>query len=314
MKTYSIQNSFLELHCIEYGATITSLITKDTKGNNTNVVVGFKTVEDYQAHGYCVGASLGRYAGRIGSGFFEVDGVAYPIYNENGVHLHGGKNGFHKRFWTFDSQTEDSITFAITSAHMDEGYPGNLTVKVTYTLKDNKLINTYTAVSDAKTILNLTNHAYFNLNGEGDVLAHELWLNSDKFLEVDAKQIATGKLLPVTNTPFDFTEPAIIGKQKDFKGIDDCFELKGEQAATLYSAKTVIEMKVTTNQPGVVVFTPFDLGESNFADDAEYSNYSSICFETQNYPNAPHHSNFPSAVVNAGETFINESVFEFNIR
>lgn len=299
---------------MEYGAAITSLYTKDKNGNDTNVVLGFKTLEDYQNHGYCLGASIGRYAGRIGGGSFTIDGNNYPIYNENGVHLHGGKNGFHKRFWTVDEVTNTSITFSIESEHMDEGYPGNLTAKITYALDGNKVVNTYTATTDAKTIVNLTNHNYYNLNGEGNILAHELFLNTDNFLEVTETQIATGKLVPVSNTPFDFRTPKVINQQEGFTGVDDCFELKDAHAATLYSEKTGIEMKVTTNQPGVVVFTPEDLGECNFKDDAVYDNYSSICFETQNFPNAPHHSHFPSAILEAGETYTNTCSFEFSVR
>lgn len=314
MKTYCIENSHLMLFCIEYGATISALYVKNNKGTDTNVVLGFDSDEEYLANGYCLGASLGRYAGRIGGGYFEIDGTKYPIYEENGAHLHGGKNGFHKRNWKFEEQTENSIAFSIESPDGDEGYPGNLKATVTYTIEGNKLINTYKAVSDAKTILNLTNHAYFNLNGEGNVLGHELEVNSDKFLEVTDKQIATGTLLDVANTPFDFRTPAIIGEQPGFKGIDDCFVLKGANAATLYSAESGIEMKVTTNQPGVVIFTPFDIGAPAYSHDSQFSNYSSICFETQNFPNAPHRAHFPSAVVEAGEEYVNESVFEFSVK
>ncbi|GLB50817.1 aldose epimerase family protein [Neptunitalea lumnitzerae] len=315
METYTIQNNNITLFCTVYGAAVTSLYVKDKKGNNTNVVVGFKTVEDYKNHGYCLGASLGRYAGRIGSGYFEIDNQKFPIYtDENGVHLHGGRNGFHKRVWEVETQTETSITFKIESEDGDEGYPGNLVARVTYALEGNKVKNIYTATSDAKTIINLTNHNYYNLNGEGTVLNHELFINSDTFLEVTDTQIATGKLLDVTNTPFDFRTPKIIKEQEGFTGVDDCFPIKSEEAATLYSPKTGIEMKVTTNQPGVVIFTPEDLGECNYKDDAEYSNYSSICFETQNFPNAPHIESFPSAILEAGKEYKNESTFEFSVR
>ncbi|GLB52012.1 aldose 1-epimerase [Neptunitalea chrysea] len=315
MKTYTIKNSFLKLFCSDYGAAITSLVTKDNKGNDTNVVLGFKTLEDYQNHGYCLGASIGRYAGRIGDGYFKVNETKYPIYtDDNGVHLHGGKNGFHKRFWEVENHTDTSITFKIESENGDEGYPGNLVARVTYALDVNKLVTTYTATSDADTVINLTNHNYYNLNGEGDILEHELFINSDAFLEVTDTQIATGKLIDVTDTPFDFRAPIIIKDKKGFKGVDDCFALKDVEAARLFSPKTGIEMRVTTNQPGMVVFTPENLGECNFLNDAEYGSYSSICFETQNFPNAPHHENFPSPLLKAGEEYKNVSAFEFTLR
>ena len=286
MKTYQLSNAYLTLKCISYGATLTSLYVNDKDNKPTNVIVGFPEEDDYKNHGYCIGASIGRFAGRIGKKHFEIDGNQYTIHHDaNGVHLHGGKHGFHKRDWKFESQTEESITFSLLSEHLDEGYPGNVKVSVTYSLEKNSLHIIYKATTDKKTVLNLTNHAYYNLNGEGDILTHELELNSNQFLEIDQHQLATGTLLDVENTPFDFTKPCVIGQQKGFKGIDDCFKLNGNVAATLYNPSNGIAMKVLTNQPGVVIFTPDDIGDNTYTDGQAYGNYSSICFETQNFPN-----------------------------
>ena len=316
LEQITLQNQHFKLTCINYGAIVQELIIKDKKGNDTNVILGFKEPENYLNNPYFIGASVGRFAGRISKGEFTVEDKKYPIYNENGVHLHGGKVTFSQKYWDVEevNETEKFVKFSYFSKHLEEGYPGNLKVSVTYKLDGNKFIITYEAETDQTTIVNLTNHNYYNLIGKDSALNHELKLNANQFLDVDQKQLATGKFNEVANTPFDFTSTRKIGDHKDFKGIDDCFVLKNKgHIATLYSKESGIKMNVFTNQPGVVIFTPKELPEANYSNES-VNEYSSICFETQNYPNAPNIPHFPSAELKKGEKYFNESVFEFSIR
>ncbi|UOB18018.1 aldose epimerase family protein [Abyssalbus ytuae] len=317
MEQITLQNQYLKLSCINYGAIIKELIVKDKNENEVNVIIGFKKAEDYLNNPYYLGAAVGRFAGRIGNGGFTVEGNHYSIYNENGVHLHGGKNNFSHKYWKIEKVEKGEnpyVTFSYLSEDMEEGYPGNLQAFVTYKLEKNKLTIRFEAVADCATIVNLTNHNYYNLNGGGSILQHELQLDADSFLETDEKQIATGKFLDVKGTPFDFISTRNVGDHSDFKGIDDCFVLnKKGHIATLHSKESGIEMKVSTNQPGVVIFTPDQLPEANYYN-YYVDEYSSICFETQNFPDAPNKPHFPSAELKKGEKYINESEFEFSVR
>ena len=314
MEQITIQNQSLKLVCINYGAIVQKLLVKDKNGNETNVILGFKTPENYLNNPYFIGASIGRFAGRISDGGFDIDGKKYSINHENGVHLHGGKITFAHQYWEVEEVNESEVPFvkfSYLSEHLEEGYPGNLKVYVTYKLKNNKLFITYEAETDQTTIVNLTNHNYYNLNGQGSVLNHQLELKSSQFLDIDEKQLATGKFNEVANTPFDFNTKRKIGAHKNFNGIDDCFILNNKgHIATLYSNESGIEMKVSTNQPGVVIFTPKQLPEANYVNEV-VGEYSSICFETQNFPNAPNKSHFPSALLKKGDIYFNESEFEF---
>jgi len=317
LEQISIHNQHLKFVCINYGATIKNLFVKDKNGDETNVIIGFKEPENYLTNPYYIGASIGRFAGRISDGGFIIDGKRYPIYNPEGVHLHGGKNNFSHKYWEIDEINTSEIPyvkFSYISKHLEEGYPGNLQVYVTYKLDGNKLVITYEAETDETTIVNLTNHNYYNLNGKGNILDHELHLKSTQFLEVNEKQLATGKLKDVNQTPFDFLKTRKIGNHINFKGIDDCLTLEVQDAiATLYSLQSGIEMKVSTNQPGVVIFTPKELPEANYTNET-VAEFSSICFETQNYPDAPNKPHFPSAELKKGEKYFNKSEFEFSIR
>ena len=311
----------LELQISNLGATIISLNIPDKSNQIVNVVVGLEA-EDYNKEPYLsnypyLGASIGRYAGRISKGAFEVNGKNHPIYNDNGVHLHGGKEGFDKKYWTIESLTEGenpAVTYSYKSAHLEEGYPGNLKVSVTYQLTEkNEVKIKYKATTDAATPINLTNHAYFNLNGKDSITGHKLQLNSEQYLEVDSQLIPSGKSIDSKNTRFDFNNESIIGRA-DFIGFDDSFILgKGKIKAVLTAPKTGIQMKVYTNQPVCVVYTPVLLDGLPFKNGVEYLKFSAICFETQNYPDAPNNSHFPSSILNPNEIYSNESVFEFSI-
>ncbi len=316
---HTIKNSHISLVTFNYGATIQQLIVKDKNGNDINVVLGFETEEDYKNNPFYIGASIGRYAGRISQGGFSLNGTDYKLHQENGVHLHGGRNGLNKKNWKLEkAETEGEspfVTYAVTSPDLEEGYPGTLKVSVTYRLTGNSLKITYEATTDKTTVINLTNHAYFNLEGRNSILNHELKLNSEVFVELDDKLLPTGDFLPVKGTSYDFLSPEVIGAKPGFSGIDDVFVLKGQDpAATLYSPETGIEMKVSTNQRATVVFTPEDLGTTKFLNGTRYGNFSSICFEAQTFPDAPNKPDFPSAVLEPGETYRNETVLQFNVR
>jgi len=311
----------LELQISNLGATIISLNIPDKSNQIVNVVVGLEA-EDYNKEPYLsnypyLGASIGRYAGRISKGAFKVNGKNYLIYNDNGVHLHGGKEGFDKKYWKVESLTEGenpAVTYSYKSAHLEEGYPGNLKVSVTYQLTEkNEVKIKYKATTDAATPINLTNHAYFNLNGKDSITGHKLQLNSEQYLEVDSQLIPSGKLIDSKNTRFDFNNESIIGRA-DFKGFDDAFVLgTGKVKVVLTSPKTGIQMKVYTNQPASVIYTPILLEGLPFKNGVKYSKFSAICFETQNFPDAPNNAHFPSSILKPNETYLNESVFEFSI-
>ncbi|WP_461532393.1 aldose epimerase family protein [Sinomicrobium sp.] len=316
---HTIKNQYISLSTLNYGATIQQLRVKDKNGKDINVVLGLDKEDDYLHDTSYLGASVGRYAGRIDGRGFSLNGAHYDLYQENGVHLHGGKNGLSKQNWQLEALSEEGehpfITYSITSPHLEEGYPGNLKITATYRLENQSLKITYKAISDRDTVVNLTNHAYFNLNGEGSVLDHELKLNSKTFLELDDKLLPTGNFNEVAGTAYDFCTPTIIGQQAGFSGIDDVFVLDpSSEAALLYSQKTGIAMKVSTNQKAVVIYTPKELGSLPFVGGASYQTYSSICFEAENFPDAPNQDAFPSAVLKAGDTYCNETEFEFSIR
>ncbi len=319
----SLQNdNGMKLRITNFAATIMSLEVPDSKGNLTNVVVGFDSLEDYvekskTKESKFLGASIGRYAGRISNKKIRIADTEYPIYHENGVHLHGGKSGFDERVWDIDYLNEDDVSVSLSylSEDMEEGYPGNLRVKVIYQLTDdNTLKITYRAVSDKDTVVNLTNHAYYNLNGSGTITDHSLQLNCREYLEVGQKQLPTGKVKPVIHSKFDFLETSDLRRLEKEGILDDTliFDPEKEVRATFISRKSGIKMKVCTNQPSVVLYTPEKFPDWNFRKGVEYDMFPAICFETQNYPDAPNHANFPSSFLKAGEYYENCSVFRFS--
>jgi len=322
LKTVTLTNkNDLKLEISTLGATILTLEIPNKKGKHINVVVGLSEAEDYKSETYLkeglyLGSLVGRCAGRISKGYIEIEEKKYNLYNEDGVHLHGGKEGFNKKIWNVESIKSDdspSVTLSYLSEHLEEGYPGNLKVIVTYTLtEENALIISYNAETDQTTILNLTNHSYFNLDGESTILDHKLKLNSSSYLDLNDKLVPTGKINMVEGTRFDYTKKACIGKE-DFKGLDDIFILnKNNPKAILSSKKSGIQMKVFTNQPALVIYTPTKFNNLPFKDNAEYSHYPAICFEAQKFPDAINNDNFPTIVLEQGQAYINETIFEFS--
>jgi len=322
LKIYTLTNKKgTRLKILNLGATIISLLIKDKNGKEVNVVVGPKNAEDYISAEYlnenrCFGASIGRYAGRISNGEFELEGKKYSLFQKNGVHLHGGFRGFQHKIWNLETENktmDPCIRLSCFSEDLDEGYPGNLKIQVKYTLSENdELQIEYSATTDKKTPVNLTNHTYFNLNGKGSVSDHQLCINAENILEVDEKLMPTGKLLPLEDHPKNFSEAKEIQQLE----VDDTFVLGNDKrfAASVYSPQNGIEMRVITNQPAVVVYIPKHLPEIWEYGTNISSEFPSICLETQNYPDAPNHKNFPSAILNPGETYLNKTQFAFRIK
>ncbi|WP_378179902.1 aldose epimerase family protein [Aquimarina sp. SS2-1] len=319
-------NNGTKLTVTNYGASIVGFEILNKKGELVNVIVGLDIVEDYQEAAYhssakFLGASIGRYAGRISKGSFELNNQKYKLYQNSGVHLHGGKEGFDKKLWKIDSINRDQnmVVFSYDSKHMEEGYPGNLQVKATYQLsEDDELKITYTAVSDQDTAINLTNHGYFNLNGYGSILDHLLSLDCPDYLEVDEKQLPTGNIRSVTNSRFDFLELKKLKSLENDGLIDDTFIYSNKQPAIedvkirLITPLSGLQMEIKTNQPAVVIYTPENFPKWKFKNQVNYTRFPAICFENQNYPDAPNHNHFPSSLLKAGEEYKNTSIFRFS--
>ncbi len=300
LKQVTISNAFMTLMVLDYGAIIQKLLVKGADGKYTNVAVGYNHPSRYRLDENCLGACVGRYAGRISNGGFELDREKFFLYNEEGVHLHGGKEGFNQKYWTIEEvQYKDDpfVKLSYKSKHLEEGYPGNLNVTVTYKLVGNALQIVHEADTDRSTVVNLTNHSYFKLDDSPYVDDYELQLNCPYYLETTEKLLPTGNLIPVRDSDYNFLLPKKFG----VKRLNTPFvkNIGSEKIAELNSKKSGISMKVFTNQPAVIVYTPPD--------------FPGICFETQNYPDAPNHSDFPSSVLRPGETYNNIAIFKFDL-
>lgn len=311
------------LTVLDYGATIQSLCVPNGAGGFTDVVLGYDTLGEYEDNGGFLGATIGRVGNRIGGASFSLNGVRYDLARNDGDnHLHGGNRGFDKRMWQV-SPREDALVCTRLSPDGEEGYPGNLQVQVTFTLTaDNTLRIQYDALSDRDTLVNLTNHSYFNLNGGGSVLEHRLYVNAERFCENDAGCLPTGKLLDVEGTPFDFRIPKPIGAhiEDNFEqlrrggGYDHNYVLSGKHAATLYSPDSGIELVVETDLPGMQVYSANSLTRRNGKGGSILSPRDAICLETQLFPNGMNCYGFPSPVLRAGRQLHTETAFQFGVR
>ncbi|MBV6433486.1 MAG: Aldose 1-epimerase [Bryobacteraceae bacterium] len=331
VELYTLTNSNgVETSITNYGGRVVTLKVPDRAGKFADVVLGFDSLDPYLGNSPYFGALIGRYGNRIGKARFTLDGKEYKLAANNGPNaLHGGVVGFDKVLWKGEEGTgeEPSLKLTYLSKDGEEGYPGNLSVTVVYTLTDrNELRIDYEAATDQDTVLNLTNHSYFNLAGEGvgDILGHEIMINADRFTPIDSGLIPTGELKPVKGTPFDFTKSTAIGarindrdQQIQFgKGYDHNFVLNGGGGLTL--AARVVEphsgriMEVLTTQPGVQFYT------GNFLDGSvkgkggkAYPYRSAFCLETQHFPDSPNKPGFPSVVLKPGEKFTSTTVYRF---
>lgn len=310
-----------------YGATIMDILVPDRNGNLADVSLGFATVEEYvKGNAPFMGVTVGRYANRIAYGKFTLNGKEYKLAcNENPFsHLHGGRAGFDKRVW--DARiSEDKLLLSYVSADGEEGYPGRLNASVTISWSDeNELAIVYEAVSDKDTIINLTNHSYFNLGGgETDILDDELLLRASRFTPVDEHLIPTGEIASVSGTPLDFTSPHRIGERiaSDCPqmllghGYDHNFVIDGEGMrffGSVYCEKSGRMLEVFSDQPAMQVYTSNMLGDVKGK--REYHSRWGVCLETQNYPDAINHENFPSCVLKAGEKYNTTTKFRFSVK
>jgi len=314
IKEFTLRNGKgMTAKVISYGATLTELQVPDKTGATVSVVLGPKSLDEYLKGYLSAAATIGRYGNRIGNARFTLDGVEYKLAANNGKnHLHGGPTGFAKRVWNSKAPDESAarVEFTYLSRDGEEGYPGNLNVKVTYTLTDkNELRIDYEATTDKATVVNLTNHAYFNLAGSGNILDHELWLAADKYTPVDDGLIPTGEIASVKGTPLDFTKPTRVGARIDqFKpklnGYDHNYIVNGggkslTLAARLTDPKSGRVMEMHTTQPAFQLYT------------GNHVKHGGLCLETQHYPDSPNKPNFPSTTLRPGETFKSASVYAF---
>ena len=321
----------MELTCINYGCIITKMITPDEDGNYENIVLGYDSLEEYVKGSYFFGAVVGRVAGRIKGGSFELDGKTYTLAkNENNNHLHGGNKGFDKVIWNASIKENDeevSVQFAYLSPEGEEGYPGNVNIKVTYTLNNqNELTIHYSGISDEKTLLNMTNHSYFNLSGniKSDILHHTLSIKSDKFLELNDELLPTGELLDVPGTPFDFTSERLIQSgvesnhpqnQLAGQGYDHPFLLSSnhDQEIILTEPESGRTLTIETDEPGVVVYSGNQMKSEGEIYGVPSRKYLGICLETQGLPDAIHHPNFPSWVLEKDQEYTSVTKYKFSL-
>lgn len=310
------------LQILNYGATIFSFKMHDKNEKLIDLIVGPREPEEYLTQDYrdenkCFGATIGRFAGRISDGKFKIEEDEYELpYQEERVHLHGGKSGFQYKLWEIEKHDEGenpSVTLSYTSEHMEEGYPGRLQVKAKYTLTENdELKITYSARTDKTTIVNLTNHSYFNLNGGGSVSDHFMQVNASKILELDENKLPTGNLTKLKNSPKDYRENKLLGNRE----LDDVFVLdvmENEVQAQLFSSLSGIKMKLISNQPVVVVYSPEALPDWNYLSEID-SKYPAVVLEAQNYPDAPNFRNFPSSFLKPGRMYENNITYAFSVK
>lgn len=305
---------------VPYGASIRAIRVPDRDGVLRDVCLGYEGVLDYAAQGGCLGAVVGRYANRVSAAAFSLNGVTYPLLaNEGKNTLHGGGCGWHKRWWRLSPKGEDAVVCALDSPDGDEGFPGRLQVEVTYTLRDNALTIDYSAQGDADTVLNLTNHAYFNLAGQdgGEVGDHVLTLRAGRFTPVGEDKIVTGELRDVSGTPWDLRQGAALAGRWDHPalggGFDHnyCLDPGPGPAATLFCPRTGITMEMTTDRPGCQLYTAGGLKPRPGKAGAQYGPRHGVCLETQNYPNAVNTPAFPSPVLRAGARWESRTVYRF---
>ena len=331
---YTLTNSQgMEVRAMTYGGIIVSLRVPDKTGKFDDVVLGHDALDGYLVNPPYFGVIVGRYANRIGNATFTLDGVKYTLAKNDGPNsLHGGVNGFNKQVWEakpFKDATGVGVAFSYLSKDGEEGYPGNLKVKVSYVLTDqNQLVIDYEATTDKATPLNLSQHSYFNLAGEGsgDILGHHLMLNADRFTPVDKTLIPTGEIRPVQGTPLDFTTPTAIGARINDNyeqlvvghGYDHNFVINRKEdglilAARVHEPTSGRVLEVFTTEPAVQFYS------GNFLDGTitgkhghVYKQRNGFCLETQHYPDSPNHPDFPSTILRPGATFHSQTVFKFS--
>ncbi len=299
---YVLDNGRLRVAVLTYGAIVQRLQVAD----GTDVVLGLDTLEDYLHRSRYFGAVVGRYGNRIARARFTLDGREYRLAANNGAHsLHGGVRGFDKRVWRAESAGPAELVLSLVSPDGEEGYPGELTARVRYVLDGDALRLEYRATTDAPTVVNLTNHSYFNLAGSGDVRGHVVAMEADRYLPVDEGKIPTGEQAPVAGTPFDFTAPTRVDARRGGR-YDHCYVLQGRIAVT--DPVSGRSMEVATTEPGVQFYT----GHMLDGDVTPYGPFAGLCLETQRFPDAPNRPAFPSAVLRPGEERASTTAYRFH--
>jgi aldose 1-epimerase len=319
---------------INYGGIITRIETPDSNGNMGNIVLGLDNLEDYTNATTYFGAIIGRFGNRIANGKFSLNGTDYQLATNDGAnHLHGGVQGFDKKVWTmapFSTENSAGVTLSLVSPDGDQGYPGTLTTQVTYTLTNkNTLDMQFVAKTNKPTIINMTQHSYFNLAGKGDILDHQMQINSNAITPVDGGLIPTGELMQVAGTPFDFRNPKAIGKDINIddeqlklgKGYDHNFVLKNKpnhdliEAANVYEPSSGRTLTVYTEEPAVQFYSGNFLdGSSKQASGLVHKLRSGFCLEPQHFPDAPNQPTFPSTTLMPGEVYSTRIVYEFGTK
>lgn len=326
-----INDRGMSVKILNYGGIITRIFVPDKHGNIENVVLGYKDYKDYVSDPNYFGAIIGRVAGRIQDSSFTLEGQKYTLdENEGKHHLHGGKNGLHRVIWDdeiIEEGSSVSVKLRYRSLEDDGGYPGNVNIAVNYTLNnDNELTLDYTATSDKKTVLTLTNHSYFNLNGglKKTIHNHNVLVDSSRFVELDEKLIPTGKLLNVNNTSFDFRngkfladgiESAADQNKLAKNGYDHylIFDKQKEKDVEIKEDNSGRILTIMSNQPGVVIYTGNNIGNELELSERNSEKYLGVTFETQSAPASLHHEGFPSVLLEAGDTYKKQTTFTFGL-
>jgi aldose 1-epimerase len=327
---YTLTNvNGMQVGIINYGGTVTKIITPDKDGNLGDVILGYDSLSGFLQKGNpYFGALIGRYGNRIANAKFILDGKEYKLAANNGPNsLHGGEKGFDKVWWNIEKLAGDSsLKLTYLSKDGEEGYPGNLNAEVVYTLgSDNSLKIDYTATTDKPTPINLTNHCYFNLSAGKDstILNHEVMLNADKYTPVDSTLIPTGQIVDVKGTPMDFTSPKKVGKEIDSVkgGYDHNWVLNKngnslEKVATVYEPNSSRYMEVFTTEPGIQFYTGNFLNGTltNTKNGLKYVKHGALCLETQHFPDSPNEPSFPGTILKPGETYKHTTVYKFSVK
>jgi aldose 1-epimerase len=321
----------MQVKVLDFGAIISEIHVPDRDGRFADVVLGFERIEPYLHNTPFLGAIIGRYGNRIAQGRFHLDGKEYQLaVNNPPNHLHGGNQGFHQVMWQaapFANDDAVGITFTRSSPDGEDGYPGKLDVTLTYELdNDNALSLRYHAVTDQATPVNLTNHSYFNLAGQGTILGHALSINADRYLPVDAGSIPTGELADVSGTPFDLRQSTVIGDNialpheqlRIGRGYDHNFVLNQQPGQLLNLAATVREpqsgrvMQVYTQEPGIQFYSGNFLDGSQHGKQGAIAYRGALCLETQHFPDSPNQSHFPNTILRPGQVYQTETVYRFS--
>lgn len=325
-----LKNDYLEVHLLTYAAVIHKIIVPDRKGTPVDVVLGYPTVAGYELNTDSMGAAVGRFANRIGGAQFPLyEEIVHVTPNQNGNCLHSGLHGFNHTVFAVEPTPgeTDSVTMTAHSADGTDGFPGNLDLEIQYKLVKSGLMIRYTATTDAPTVCNMTNHSYFNLNGHGSgtALGHRVSVDADAYLEADDASVPTGHKIPVAGTPMDFTEEKTLGRDieadypalKQACGYDQCYVIRDSglrHAAWATGPLTGIRMEVLTTLPGMHLYTANYLAPvTSCKDDAHYAKRDAVCFETEDFPDAPNHPEFPDTTLLPDAPYSSTTIYRFDL-